>query len=135
MAPRYDHLAVTVLRPDPAFPIERDYYVMRFPGRWKEPLRALMRARRADGPVTIPITALNEAITALVPDCVVTLAYAGRGDTDEDWLLAYREVNPVALFNLVAHWIRTQRRIRTKSAGPSRSCAPTTSAGRRSAST
>ncbi len=108
MAPRYDQLAVTVLQPDPTHPIERDYYVMRFPGRWKEPLRALAQARRGSGPVSIPIASLNEAITALVPDCVVTLAYAGRGDEDEDWLLAYREVNPVALFNLVAHWVRAQ---------------------------
>ncbi|BCY13184.1 pPIWI_RE module domain-containing protein [Actinoplanes sp. L3-i22] len=109
MAPRYDHLAVTVLRLDPEHPIERDYYVMRFPGRWKEPLRALAQVRRPGGPVSVPIVALNEAITALVPDCVVTLTRAGQGDQDEDWLLAYREVNPIALFNLVAHWVRAQR--------------------------
>ncbi|GGN18724.1 hypothetical protein FHR83_004041 [Actinoplanes campanulatus] len=109
MAPRYDQLAVTVLRLNSEHPFERDYHVMRFPGRWKEPLRALMRTRRADGPVTVPIAPLNEAITALVPDCVVTLAYAGKGDDDEDWLLAYREINPAALFNLVAAWVRAQK--------------------------
>jgi hypothetical protein len=109
MAPRYDELAVTVLRLDPAAPIERDYYRMRFPGRWKEPLRRLAKARRAGDVASIPIASLNNAITALVPDCVVTLTYAGRGDDDQDWLLAYRQVNPAAIFNLVAAWVRAQK--------------------------
>ena len=109
MAPRYDHLAVTVLRLDPATPITRDYYLMRFPGRWKEPLRRLAQARRGGEVASIPVASLNDAITALVPDCVVTLPYAGRGDDDEDWLLAYRDVDPRAIFNLVAAWVRAQQ--------------------------
>src|SRR5262249_41120819 len=43
------------------------------------------------------------------PDSVVTMKYAGRGDDDEDWLLAYRQINPTAIFNLVAAWVRAQR--------------------------
>ncbi|TDC50775.1 DUF3893 domain-containing protein [Micromonospora sp. KC207] len=109
MAPRYDNLAVTVLRLDPATPIERTYHLMRFPGRWKEPLRRLAQAQRGGEVASIPIASLNDAITALVPDCVVTLPYAGRGDDDQDWLLAYREVNPAAIFNLVAAWARAQK--------------------------
>lgn len=109
MAPRYDDLAVTVLRLDPANPVRRGYHLMRFPGRWKEPLRRLAQARRGSDVASIPIASLNEAVTALVPDCVVTLPYAGRGDTDQDWLLAYREVNPVAIFALVAAWVRAQK--------------------------
>ncbi|WP_433300970.1 pPIWI_RE module domain-containing protein [Actinoplanes sp. CA-030573] len=109
MAPRYDELAVTVLRLDPAHPIRRGYQLMRFPGRWKEPLRRLAQARRGGDVASIPIGSLNEAITALVPDCVVTLPYAGRGDADQDWLLAYREINPAAIFALVAAWVRAQK--------------------------
>lgn len=109
MAPQYDQLAVTVLRLDPAAPITRDYHLMRFPGRWKEPLRRLAQAQRGGDVASIPISSLNDAITALVPDCVVTLPYAGRGDNDQDWLLAYREVNPKAIFNLVAAWLRSQK--------------------------
>ncbi|MDN3354179.1 DUF3962 domain-containing protein [Actinomadura sp. DC4] len=109
MAPRYGELAVTVLRLDATTPIERDYHLMRFPCRWKEPLRQLARARRGGDVASIPITSLNNAITALVPDCVVTLTYAGRGDDDQDWLLAYRQVNPAAIFNLVAAWVRAQK--------------------------
>ncbi|RSM56786.1 DUF3893 domain-containing protein [Actinoplanes sp. ATCC 53533] len=109
MAPRYDELAVTVLRLDPAHPVRRGYHLMRFPGRWKEPLRRLAQARRGGEVASIPIASLNEAITALVPDCVVTLPYAGRGDADQDWLLAYREINPAAIFALVAAWVRAQK--------------------------
>ncbi|MFE7869882.1 pPIWI_RE module domain-containing protein [Micromonospora humida] len=109
MAPQYDELAVTVLRLDPAAAITRDYHLMRFPGRWKEPLRRLAQAQRGGDVASIPIASLNDAITALVPDCVVTLPYAGKGDNDQDWLLAYREVNPKAIFNLVAAWVRSQK--------------------------
>ncbi|GAA0360214.1 DUF3962 domain-containing protein [Actinoallomurus spadix] len=109
MAPRYDELAVTALRLNPAAPIERDYYLMRFPGRWKEPLRRLAKARRGGDVASIPIASLNNAITALVPDCVVTLTYAGRSDDDQDWLLAYRDVNPAAIFNVVTAWVRAQK--------------------------
>ncbi|GAA3450550.1 pPIWI_RE module domain-containing protein [Dactylosporangium matsuzakiense] len=109
MAPQYDELAVTVLRLDPAAPVTRDYHLMRFPGRWKEPLRRLAQAQRGGDVASIPIASLNDAVTALVPDCVVTLPYAGRGDNDQDWLLAYREVNPKAIFNLVAAWVRSQK--------------------------
>lgn len=109
MAPRYDNLAVTVLRLDPAVPMERSYHLMRFPGHWKEPLRRLAQANRGGDVASIPIASLNDGITALVPDCVVTLPYAGRGDDDQDWLLAYRPVNPTAIFNLVAAWVRAQQ--------------------------
>ncbi len=109
MAPRYDELAVTVLRLDPTAPITRDYHLMRFPGHWKEPLRRLAQVQRGGDVASIPIASLNDAITALVPDCVVTLPYAGRGDDDQDWLLAYRQVNPKAIFNLVAAWVRSQK--------------------------
>jgi len=107
--PRYNELAATVLRLDPAIPLERDYFLLRFPGHWKEPLRRLAQARRGGDDASIPIASLNEAITALIPDCVVTLKRAGQGNEDEDWLLAYREINPHALFALVAAWVRAQQ--------------------------
>jgi hypothetical protein len=109
MAPKYDELAVTVMRLNPDAPIERGYHLMHFPGRWKEPLRRLAATRRGGDFVSIPIRSLNAAITALVPDCVVTLEYAGRGDGDQEWLLAHRDVNPAAIFNIVAAWVRSQK--------------------------
>jgi hypothetical protein len=89
--------------------MQRDYHVLRFPGRWKAPLRRLAQAQRGGDVASIPITSLNDAIAALVPDSVVTLKYAGRGDADDDWLLASRPINPTAIFNLVAAWVRAQR--------------------------
>src|SRR6185436_17318843 len=109
MAPYYQHLAVTVLRTDPMVAIERQYHIMHFPGRWKEPLRELARAQHGRDKVTIPVADLNSAIAALVPDCVTTMKYAGNGDRDEEWLLAYQEINKVAIFSLVAAWVRAQK--------------------------
>lgn len=108
MAPRYDHLAVTAMRVDTAAVTQRGNYCMRFPGQWKPPLRRLVQSTTGRDVVTIPIAPLNAAVTALVPDCIATLSYAGMGDADEDWLIAYREINPQALFTLVAAWVRAQ---------------------------
>jgi hypothetical protein len=91
MAPQYDALAVTALRLATDAPLDRAYHVMRFPGRWKEILRQQARARSGREIVTIPITSLNAAITALMPDCVITMTSVGRGNDDQDWLLAHRE--------------------------------------------
>jgi hypothetical protein len=108
MAPRYDELAVTALHLDPAAPMLRDYYLLRFPGKWKEPLRRLAQARRKGAVASIPIDSLNQAVAALIPDSVVTMAYASQGNDDQDWLLAYRNIDPRAVFTLVAAWVRAQ---------------------------
>ncbi|GAA2560653.1 pPIWI_RE module domain-containing protein [Pseudonocardia hydrocarbonoxydans] len=109
MAPQYDALAITALRLATDVPLDRAYHVMRFPGRWKEILRQQARARNGREIVTIPIASLNAAITALVPDCVITMTSVGRGNDDQDWLLAHREINPTAIFAVVAAWIRAQK--------------------------
>jgi hypothetical protein len=109
MAPRYDHLAVTVLRLDPAVAMPREYHQLRFPGVWKEPLRRLAQANRGAGPASIPIESLNDAIAALIPDSVITMPYASQGNEDQDWLLTYRRIDSRALFNLIAAWVRAQK--------------------------
>lgn len=111
MARQYNSLAITALRSDPGHPLTRPYQLMRFPGRWKHPLRELARAqtRRTTATVSIPVQALNEAITTLVPDCVVTMTYAAHGGEDQDWLLADEPIDPTALFAIVAAWVRSQK--------------------------
>lgn len=106
-AGRYDALAVTIMRLDPANPIQRVYHAMRFPGRWKAPLRQLAQAARG-GVARIPISSLNETVTAVIPDCVVMLSPATGGDNDHDWLLAYHPVDVAAIFGLVTAWVRSQ---------------------------
>src|SRR3954451_15921840 len=108
MPPRYDQLAVTALCSTTATPLTRRYYSMSFPGRWKARLRRLAQSETRRDVASIPIAPLNAAITALVPDCVVTLTYAGHGDDDEEWLLAYREIDPRAIFVLVTAWVRSR---------------------------
>ena len=98
MPPRYDRLAVTALRLAPDVQMQRDYHMLRFPGRWKAPLRRLAQNQRGGDVASIPIASLNDAITTLIPDSVVTMKYAGRGDDDEDWLLAYRQINPTGFW-------------------------------------
>jgi hypothetical protein len=109
MSRRYDQLAVTALRLVPDEGCEREYHLLRFPGKWKRPLRRLAQSRRGGEAASIPIASLNDAIAALVPDSVVTLKYAGAGDADQDWLLAYNQINTRAIFNLVAAWVRSQK--------------------------
>lgn len=108
MAPRYDYLAITALRPNDAVSAGRGYFSMSFPGRWKPVLRRLAQGATGRDVASIPIRSLNAAITALVPDCVVTLKRAGYGDDDEEWLLAYHAVPPDAIFALVTAWVRAR---------------------------
>jgi hypothetical protein len=104
---RYNDLVVTVMRLDPEHPIESCYFAMRFPGRWKALLRGLRQVGGDDG--RINLSSLNDAIVAVVPDCVVALPYAERGNDDQDWLLAYDPVDPAAIFRVVAAWVRAQK--------------------------
>jgi hypothetical protein len=108
MTQRYDQLAVTAMSVDRAVVAQRTYYCMRFPGQWKRPLCRLVQRKTGRDVVSISIDSLNRAVTALVPDCVATLKFAGQGNEDEDWLVAYREVDPRAIFALVAAWIRAE---------------------------
>lgn len=109
-ARRYNDLAITVMRLDPEYPIAREYHAMCFPSRWKEPLRWLAEASRGGLAARIPIASLNDAIAAVVPDCVVKRTYADDGDgADQDWLLAYHPVDPRAIFQLVTAWVRAQK--------------------------
>jgi hypothetical protein len=109
MPPRYDQLTVTTLRIDPSVAMPRTYYQLRFPGAWKDPLRRLAQANRGGAVASIPIDSLNEAIAALIPDSVITMPYATKGNEDQDWLLTYRKIDSRALFNLVAAWVRAQK--------------------------
>ncbi|MFV2104560.1 pPIWI_RE module domain-containing protein [Micromonospora sp. LOL_024] len=95
------------MRLDPAYPIEREYYAMRFPQRWLEPLQRLAKTVGGDIARNF-IASLNDVITATVPECVVTQRYAGPSDDhDQYWLLAYQPVSVATIFNLVAAWVRT----------------------------
>ncbi|GAA0393782.1 hypothetical protein Acor_74690 [Acrocarpospora corrugata] len=105
-ARRYNELAVTVMRLDPEYPIKREFFAMRFPERWMEPLRSLEAASRS-GEFAY-IATLNDVITAAVPDCVVTRPYAAY-DIDQNWLLAHHPVNPDVIFHLITAWVRAQK--------------------------
>lgn len=103
---RYDHLAVTVLRFDPAHQIGREFYVMRMPARWRQALEQVRlnvlgdRARMAR-------SSLHEALSVLLPGCAMALPDAGGGD-DPGWLYADHPIDPAVVLAAVTAWVRTQ---------------------------
>ncbi len=107
--PRYDRLAITAMDLDPAAAHRGTYSCLPFPGAWKEPLRRLAQSTTGKDKASIPIRSLNEAIAAVVADCIITMTYAGYGSEDEDWLLADHEIDTSAIYALVAAWIRSQK--------------------------
>ncbi|GAA4243243.1 pPIWI_RE module domain-containing protein [Dactylosporangium darangshiense] len=107
--PTYDHMRVGAFRLTADTVMRRTYRLLRFPATWKPALRALSAAatRRTNGePVRIAITALNSALTALVPDLLVVARKVSVEAGDEDWLYSYHPVPPRALFTVIAAWIR-----------------------------
>ncbi|MEU0486472.1 DUF3962 domain-containing protein, partial [Streptosporangium sp. NPDC006013] len=105
---RYNNLAVTVVRLAPEYPIKRTFYFLSFPRHWKESLHWLATASQRNRLTTrIPIATLNDAITAVIPDCIVTQPYVD--DADQDWLLTCNPVDPKVLFRLVTAWVRAQK--------------------------
>lgn len=108
---RYNNLVVTIMRLDSDHPIKREYQVMRFPRQWVKSLNLLVSRSDDDLTEHLPTAPLNDAITAVLPDCVVIRPYVvgGSEDGDFDWLLAYQPIDPRTIFHLVTAWVRAQK--------------------------
>lgn len=105
---RYDDLAVTIMRLDSDLSITDEYYVMRFPDRLATALRQELRAERGSGAVRAQITALHDAISAVIPNCVVAGSPLGGGNGERDWLYARTPVDSGTMARLVAAWVAQQ---------------------------
>ncbi|MFI9009917.1 pPIWI_RE module domain-containing protein [Actinosynnema sp. NPDC053489] len=105
----YNTLAVTVLQLAPEHALDHELYAMRFPAAWKNSLLSLARVASRTRVTHLSITSLNDAITAVLPDCIVAAnRFDGNDEAEHDWLFAYRPVAPARILELVDAWIRAQ---------------------------
>jgi len=62
--------------------------------------------------VSIPISSLNKALRALVPDLIYISKNAGRsnreGYSEMPWLYSETEINPEALSLIISAWVNTE---------------------------
>lgn len=80
---------------------------MRFPEEWKSPLLELQveATGRPASKTSIPISDLNKALRALVPDLLAVDRYATRAG-ERRWLVSTTEINPEALRLVILAWAR-----------------------------
>lgn len=106
MIPRYDYLQQAAYRIRTDIPWQRQLYLLRFPETWKKPLTALVPRRRDGGEIrSVPISLLNQVITALVPDVITVATNAAIGDA-APWIYSDVEVDTDSLFAIIATWVR-----------------------------
>lgn len=92
--------------------LQKTFYTLNFPGRSELlQLQAELSERPIDR-VSIPISLLNKAIRALVPDIIYISRNAGRSNSNIDenyaWLYSETPVNPQALYLIIHAWVQTQ---------------------------
>jgi hypothetical protein len=106
MIPHYDYLQQAAYRIRTDVPWQRQLFLLRFPERWKQPLTALVPRRRDGKEIrSVPISLLNQVITALVPDVITVASRAAIGES-APWIYSDVEVEAESLFAIIATWIR-----------------------------
>ncbi len=109
MPAQYNHLRSLAFQFSPeAGKLERDYFTLKFPGKWIEPIKS-MQARltnRDPNQTSIPIGNLNKAFRALVPDIISIARYqdilGGR-----TWIYSRQAIDTDKLFPIVQAWVKT----------------------------
>lgn len=92
--------------------LKKIFYTLNFPARSELlQLQAELSGRPIDR-VSIPISLLNKAIRALVPDIIYISPNAGRSNSNIDencpWLYSEIEIDPQALYLIIHAWVQTQ---------------------------
>jgi hypothetical protein len=106
MIPRYDYLQQAAYRIRTDIPWQRQLFLLRFPEKWKKPLTALVPRRRDGKEIrSVPISLLNQVITALVPDIIAVGRKAAIGES-APWIYSDVDVDAESLFAIIATWIR-----------------------------
>ncbi len=88
------------------------FYQLHFPEEWKRVLRELQAEAtgRDSNAVRLPMTALNAALRALVPDLIYIAHDADKKEQNplspRPWLYSEAEVDPEALIVIVHSWVR-----------------------------
>jgi hypothetical protein len=106
MIPRYDYLQQAAYRIRTDTPWQRRLFLLRFPESWKRPLTALVPRRRDGKEIrSVPISLLNQVITALVPDVITVAQKAAIGES-APWIYSDVDVEAESLFAIMATWVR-----------------------------
>ena len=106
MIPHYDYLQQAAYRIRTDVPWQRQLFLLRFPEKWKKPLTALVPRRRDGKEIrSVPISLLNQVITALVPDVITVARKAAIGES-APWIYSDVEVDAESLFAIIATWVR-----------------------------
>lgn len=103
--PKYQHLQTTAFHAGDLAQLNREYWILRFPARWKAALLKLSERPGQDEP-RIPIASLNRTLVALVPDLVCVATYATRGE-NPIWIVSDVAVPPRSIFPVIAAWARS----------------------------
>src|SRR2546421_113280 len=88
------------------------FYQLHFPEEWKRALRELQAEAtgRDSNSVRLPMTTLNAALRALVPDLIYIARDADKKEQNplfpHPWLYSETEIDPEALIIIIHSWIR-----------------------------
>src|SRR6266571_860857 len=111
--PKYNELRTLAFRLNEAVTtLPYSFYVLHFPEEWKRVLRDLQAeaTKRDSSAVRPPITTLNAALRALVPD-LIFIAYdidkEQKQEHSRPWLYSEAALDPQALIIIIHAWIRT----------------------------
>lgn len=106
MIPHYDYLQQAAYRIRTDVPWQRQLFLLRFPEKWKNPLTALVPRRRDGKEIrSVPVSLLNQVITALVPDVITVARKAAIGES-APWIYSDVDVDAESLFAIIATWVR-----------------------------
>ncbi|MEY9860109.1 hypothetical protein ABH935_005745 [Catenulispora sp. GAS73] len=104
----YDELAVTAMGLAPGALQDEAFFAMHLPDRWAQALLQLSNATRATSrPGRMPISVLDEAISAVFPSCSAK-GLRNEDSADEPWLVANWPYDTTAIFRLACAWVRAQ---------------------------
>jgi pPIWI_RE module N-terminal domain/RNaseH domain of pPIWI_RE/MID domain of pPIWI_RE len=111
--PGYEELRTLAFRlGDEVKTLPFSFYQLHFPEEWKRVLRELQAEAtgRDSNAVRLPMTALNAALRALVPDLIYIAYDADKKEQNplspRPWLYSEAEIDPEALIVIVHSWVR-----------------------------
>ncbi len=109
----YEELRTLAFRLDDAVKtLPFSFYQLHFPEEWKRVLRELQAEAtgRDSNSVRLPMTTLNAALRALVPDLIYIAYDADKKEQNplfpRPWLYSETEIDPEALIIIIHSWIR-----------------------------
>lgn len=105
----YDQLRTLSFRLKPGTPLKHRFEILHFPDRWKSDLRNFQAeiTHRPAEQTNVPISLLNKAMRALVPDLIYITPNAAKSGV-QPWLYSAMPINEQALHLIVRAWVQTQ---------------------------